>query len=83
MHAPTLDALELDYRENDGISVLLLWNPSTDKLTVSVYDEKKDDAFELDVDPSEALDAFRHPYAYLSRGGRIRTGDLRVPNATR
>ena len=83
MHALTLESLELDYRETDGISVLLLWNPSTDATTISVYDEKSDDAFELEIDPADALDAFRHPYAYLHRGGRIRTGVLLLPKQAR
>ena len=31
-----------------------------------MHDEKLDEAFEVDVDGAEALDAFRHPYAYAA-----------------
>ena len=55
---------ELDYRESDGIEVSLLWSRATDALSVLVVDTKTDEQLELRVEPSEALDAFRHPFAY-------------------
>jgi hypothetical protein len=58
--------VELAARWNDGIMVTLFWEPRGNALTVTVQDEKNGEAFELDVPPSAALDAFRHPYAYLS-----------------
>jgi hypothetical protein len=58
--------VELASRWNDGIMVTLFWEPHGNALTVTVRDEKNGEAFELDVAPSVALDAFRHPYAYLS-----------------
>jgi hypothetical protein len=58
---------ELDYRENDAIQVALLWNRADDGLVVRVLDAKTDEAFELTVRPCEALDAFRHPFAYAAR----------------
>jgi hypothetical protein len=70
MDTRELEARELDYRENDGISVLLLWHPATDSLSISVHDETTDEVFEIDVDARNALDAFRHPYAYFARGRR-------------
>ena len=57
---------ELDRRAGDGLDVSLLWTRSTNRLHVLVHDEKLDEAFELDVDGFEALDAFRHPYAYAA-----------------
>jgi hypothetical protein len=66
MHTRQLEARELDYRDSDGISVLLLWHPATDSLSISVHDEPTDEVFELGVDAADALDAFRHPYAYCS-----------------
>jgi hypothetical protein len=63
-------AVELDSRWNDGITVMLLWEPHADALIVTVHDSKNGDAFELQVAPSFALDAFRHPYAYYSRDAR-------------
>jgi hypothetical protein len=46
---------ELDYRENDGIQVALLWSRCDDRLTVSIRDTRTDDATELAVAPHEAL----------------------------
>jgi hypothetical protein len=57
-------ARELDARAGDGIDVRLLWYPATEAVTVSVYDARHDHAFELVVDPDEALDAFHHPFAH-------------------
>jgi|KBSMisStandDraft_5_1062788.scaffolds.fasta_scaffold509114_2 hypothetical protein len=58
---------ELDYRENDGIEVSLLWSRATDKLTVLVCDTRTDESFELAADPTRARDIFNHPYAYAAR----------------
>jgi hypothetical protein len=55
---------ELDYREGDGIQVSLLWSRTTNDLSVLVVDTKTDDEFELHVEPHEALQVFRHPFAY-------------------
>jgi hypothetical protein len=71
---------ELDSRSSDGLEVSLLWQPETNRLSVSVSDAKTGDDFVLDVDPVEAMDAFNHPYAYAARrgvhfvaGARVRT----------
>ena len=58
--------LELDYREANGLEVWLLWAAAKNRLFVLVHDSKLDESFEVDVDRSEALDAFRHPYAYAA-----------------
>ena len=63
-----IGARELDRRSNDGIDVALLWSPRTNRVWVSIEDARTDESFELDIDPACALDAFHHPYAYLSRG---------------
>jgi len=55
---------ELDYRQNDAIHVSLLWNRADNGLTVRVFDSKTDEAFDLRVQAHEAMDAFRHPFAY-------------------
>ncbi len=56
---------ELAHRANDGISVTMLWDSATDRVTVSVADTKTDDAFAIIVGPGErALDVFHHPYVY-------------------
>jgi hypothetical protein len=56
---------ELDHRESDGIAVTLVWYEDSDRVAVRVSDAEADEDVELDVDPRDALDAFRHPYAYL------------------
>ena len=54
---------ELDFRSNNGLEVALLWEPETNRVSVSVFDRQSGDDFTLEVDPAEALDAFHHPYA--------------------
>jgi len=59
---------ELDHRSGDGIDVTLLWYPDTSRVSVAVVDVRSGEAFELTVPPADALEAFRHPYAYATRG---------------
>ena len=59
-------ARELAARACDGISVLLLWSPGDDALTVAVEDARFGDRFQLLVSPDSALDAFYHPFAYAA-----------------
>lgn len=61
---------ELDRRSCDGIDVTLLWSARTDTVFVAVENARTDEAFRLNVEPAEALDAFHHPYAYRLRRGR-------------
>jgi hypothetical protein len=58
------DWRELANRGNDGLTVSLLWSSSTDRVTVTVVDDRLDEKFELDIARAEALDAFYHPFAY-------------------
>jgi hypothetical protein len=60
---------ELDHRSNDGLEVSLLWEAETNRVTVTVFDAKSGDYFDLEVDPAQALDAFHHPYAYAASRG--------------
>ena len=62
--ASTQNHEELDYRESDGIQVSLLWSRAKNDISVLVVDTKTDEQLELRVDPHEALDACRHPFAY-------------------
>jgi hypothetical protein len=59
---------ELDQRRSDGIEVTLLWNSCTDRVWVTVEDDRSGEWFELDVDPADALIAFRHPFSYVPAG---------------
>ena len=56
---------ELDQRVGDGIEVRLLWNAETKDVLVSVA-EREGLGFEFQVPPTDALDAFHHPYAYAA-----------------
>jgi hypothetical protein len=66
MRATYENTRELAARESDGISVLLLWDPKTDDVTVSVDDTRTGQYFELPVERDRALDAFNHPFAYAA-----------------
>jgi hypothetical protein len=60
------DIRELDHRSNDGIDVRLLWSAQTDQVWIEVCDHRSGGSFRLEVERSEALGAFRHPYAYAA-----------------
>jgi hypothetical protein len=64
--SPATSTCELAARENDGISVRLLWHPRENAVTVSVEDARVGDCFQLAVAPERALDAFQHPFAYAA-----------------
>lgn len=70
---------ELDFRVNDGLEVRLLWHPETNEITVKVYDAKTGDDFDLDVDATDAMDAFHHPYAYAASRGLEFVAGTRTP----
>jgi hypothetical protein len=57
---------ELDYRAGDGIEVWLLWRRAEGTVLVRVDDAKSGERFEILVDGEDALDAFRHPFAYAA-----------------
>jgi hypothetical protein len=57
---------ELDQRNEDGISVTLLWNSHTNGVFLRVVDDRLGETLEFGVIAAEALYAFRHPYAYAS-----------------
>jgi hypothetical protein len=65
---------ELCQRENDGISVTLLWDNESDRLTVIVRDWHRGETFGLDAQASDAMEVFHHPYAYLASQGRAQQG---------
>ena len=60
---------ELASRENDGLAVILLWDPATDRVKVIVADSRLDHDFELHVDGADALSAFYHPFAFAAAEG--------------
>jgi hypothetical protein len=58
-------ARELDHRESDGLAVSLLWYEDANRVAVRVIDSRTEEEFELEVEGSDALDAFYHPHAYM------------------
>jgi hypothetical protein len=62
---------ELAQRENDGIVVTLLWHSHTDRLTVTVRDMRTGEAFDLVAHARNAMDVYRHPYAYAAWRGLL------------
>jgi hypothetical protein len=57
---------ELGHRTCDGIEVTLFWSKPSNQVTLAVLDTRCDEALEFEVDGSDALDAFNHPYAYAA-----------------
>jgi hypothetical protein len=57
---------ELDRRLIDGIDVRLIWSQSDDRILLAVSDSKTGEAFSIDVERSDALEAFHHPYSYAA-----------------
>jgi hypothetical protein len=78
--APTIITRhELAYRTSNDIDVSLFWLKPTTRVAVSVFDTRLDEGFELEVDGSQALDAFHHPYAYAPT--RVLDGSARTRTA--
>lgn len=58
--------IDLANRRSDGIDVTLWWSPDDESISVEVLHLASDSTFELIVDPSRALDAYYHPFAYAA-----------------
>ena len=61
---------ELARRLSGTIEVLLLWHPTIERVELSVHDLATGAGFDVDVAPADAIDAFRHPFAYAPRASR-------------
>lgn len=58
---------DLDFRAADGIEVTLLWEKALGRVWVAVRNRTSGEHFEVEVrDSDNALDVFRHPYAYAA-----------------
>ena len=75
-----IEIRELDRRRSDGIEVTLAWNPNTNKVLVSVIDERDGDSFQVEVRAEDAMDAFHHPYAYAASRGLDFVAGTRTPS---
>jgi hypothetical protein len=84
-HAEHTDLRELDHHRGDGYDVTLLWSARSGKVYVAVEDARTSEAFRIAVEPTRALDAFNHPYAYGCRGRNTtaRATDPVLPNGGR
>jgi hypothetical protein len=60
---------ELAYRAVNGLEVTLNWHRAEDRLSVSVYDAKLGDFFEVPAPHDRALDVFYHPFAFAAHEG--------------
>jgi hypothetical protein len=64
-------ARELAQRLSGTVEVLLLWQPETDRVELSLSDRVTGDHVRLEVAAGEAIDAFYHPYVYAARNGTL------------
>jgi hypothetical protein len=67
MSATTTYIEELASRESAGIQVSLFWSREGNTLSVVVRDNRTGEEFSLAAEPDEAMDVFRHPFAYAAR----------------
>jgi hypothetical protein len=58
---------ELAFRESDGIEVALLWDGLEDRVLLNVRDRRTGEWFVCGIDRADALEAYRHPFAYRGR----------------
>ena len=69
--------VELAERSSDGVAVRLLWSRETGEVVLEVVDDRCGASFELEVPGDRALDAFRHPFVYVSSpGARVVAPDV-------
>jgi hypothetical protein len=62
--------VDLATREDDGVSVTLLWTPATNLLAVVVVDSRRCESFELVIEPTDRpLEIFYHPYSAAAARG--------------
>ena len=80
----TTNIEELATRESAGIRVSLLWSRGENTLLVVVRDSRTSEQFALSAGPDEAMDVFRHPFAYrASRAAATARAADTEPVATR
>ena len=56
--------VELDTRDNDGLTVRLEWDRDTGETQIVVHDARTQSRTAFGVPPVDAADAFRHPFIY-------------------
>ncbi len=60
--------VELDFRTTGQTDVTLLWDRSDDTIVIQVLDWMTSRVFTIRPPRERALDAFRHPFAYVGVG---------------
>jgi hypothetical protein len=60
------DWRELASRSGDGLHISLVWSKSSDRVKVTVFDQRLDESFDIEADGADALRAFKHPFAYAT-----------------
>jgi hypothetical protein len=71
-HVPVEDiVVELDHRTSGAVEVSLFWNRRSNAVFVQVIDWADDDDFSIPVAAADALDAYRHPFAYGPRRAAV------------
>jgi len=58
--------VELAKRASNGLEVVLLWNPSSNRVKVAVSDERLCHHLDFEVARVDALSAFYHPFAHAA-----------------
>jgi hypothetical protein len=56
---------ELDQRVNGGLEITLFWNAYDNSTSIEIYHQETGETISFPVPADHALDAFRHPFAYL------------------
>jgi hypothetical protein len=60
----TSNWVELADRAGDGLEIRLYWNSGDGRVKVTVTHLATDRTAQLDVAPTDALEAFHHPFVY-------------------
>jgi hypothetical protein len=58
---------ELARRRSGNDEILLLWQPANDRVDLCVLDLDSGLGVQIELAPERALDAFHHPYIYVTR----------------
>jgi hypothetical protein len=58
--------VDLADRHADGLDVVLVWARETGRLWVTVTHHYSGRTARIDATPANALDVFRHPFAYAT-----------------
>ena len=58
---------ELAQRVSGADEILLLWDPESQRVELSIRDVASGAGLHVEVEPARAMDAFYHPYAYVAR----------------